>query len=69
MRGSVVGTRLDLQESLEFAEAGKVKATVAKEKLENINDVFAQMDRVRSKDLSFLICTGDYIQWLARQAG
>jgi propanol-preferring alcohol dehydrogenase len=45
VRGSIVGTRLDLQESLEFAEAGKVKATVAKEKLENINDVFARMHR------------------------
>jgi propanol-preferring alcohol dehydrogenase len=45
VRGSIVGTRLDLQESLEFAEAGKVKATVAKEKLENINDVFTRMHR------------------------
>jgi propanol-preferring alcohol dehydrogenase len=45
VRGSIVGTRLDLQESLEFAEAGKVKATVAKEKLENINHVFARMLR------------------------
>jgi propanol-preferring alcohol dehydrogenase len=45
VRGSIVGTRLDLQESLEFAEAGKVKATVAKEKLENINDVFARMHK------------------------
>ncbi len=43
VRGSIVGTRLDLQESLEFAEAGKVKATVTKEKLENINHVFARM--------------------------
>jgi propanol-preferring alcohol dehydrogenase len=45
VRGSIVGTRLDLQESLEFAEAGKVKATVAKEKLENINHVFTRMLR------------------------
>jgi propanol-preferring alcohol dehydrogenase len=45
VRGSIVGTRVDLQESLEFAEAGKVKATVAKEKLENINDVFTRMHR------------------------
>ena len=43
VRGSIVGTRLDLQEALNFAGEGKVKATVATEKLENINDVFARM--------------------------
>lgn len=45
VRGSIVGTRLDLQESLAFAAAGKVRATVATERLENINDVFARMHR------------------------
>ncbi|HJW47718.1 MAG TPA: alcohol dehydrogenase AdhP [Lysobacter sp.] len=45
VRGSIVGTRLDLQESLEFAAQGKVAATVAAEKLENINDVFARMHK------------------------
>ena len=43
VRGSIVGTRLDLQEALEFAGAGKVRATVATERLENINDVFSRM--------------------------
>jgi alcohol dehydrogenase, propanol-preferring len=43
VRGSIVGTRLDLQEALEFAGEGKVKATVATERLENINQVFARM--------------------------
>jgi hypothetical protein len=43
VRRSVVGTRLDLQQSLEFARFGKVKAMVAKDKLENINDVFVRM--------------------------
>jgi propanol-preferring alcohol dehydrogenase len=38
-----VGTRLDLQESLEFAAMGKVAATVATDRLENINEVFARM--------------------------
>jgi hypothetical protein len=37
MRGSIVGTRLDLKESLEFASAGKVRATVTAEPFENIN--------------------------------
>ena len=43
VRGSIVGTRLDLQEALEFAGAGKVRATVSTERLENINDVFSRM--------------------------
>jgi propanol-preferring alcohol dehydrogenase len=43
VRGSIVGTRLDLQQALDFAGAGKVKATVATEPLENINHIFARM--------------------------
>lgn len=45
VRGSIVGTRLDLQEALDFAGQGKVRATVASEPLENINDIFARMRR------------------------
>ena len=45
VRGSIVGTRLDLQESLDFAARGKVHATVTTDKLENINDVFARMHK------------------------
>lgn len=45
VRGSIVGTRLDLQEALGFAGQGKVHATVASEPLENINDIFARMHR------------------------
>ena len=43
VRGSIVGTRLDLQEALDFAGQGKVKATVASERLESINDIFSRM--------------------------
>lgn len=43
IRGSIVGTRLDLKESIEFASAGKVKAIVKAEPLENINDIFQRM--------------------------
>jgi alcohol dehydrogenase, propanol-preferring len=43
VRGSIVGTRLNLQEALMFAGEGEVKATVRTERLENINNVFAQM--------------------------
>ena len=43
VRGSIVGTRLDLQEALDFAGDGKVKATIKTDKLENINEIFAKM--------------------------
>ncbi|GJI98817.1 zinc-dependent alcohol dehydrogenase [Duganella caerulea] len=43
VRGSIVGTRLDLQESLMFAAEGKVKATVSTDSLDNINHVFDRM--------------------------
>lgn len=43
VRGSIVGTRLDLQEALDFAGEGKVKATVSAEPLENVNAIFARM--------------------------
>jgi propanol-preferring alcohol dehydrogenase len=43
VRGSIVGTRLDLEEALAFASEGKVKATVSTERLENINAVIAKL--------------------------
>jgi propanol-preferring alcohol dehydrogenase len=43
LRGSIVGTRLDLQEALDFAGAGAVKATVRTARLEDINDVFERL--------------------------
>lgn len=45
VRGSIVGTRLDLQEALNFASEGKVKATIATERLEDINGIFARMHK------------------------
>jgi propanol-preferring alcohol dehydrogenase len=45
VRGSIVGTRLDLQESLNFAAHGKVRATVTTDRLENINTIFDNMRR------------------------
>ena len=45
VRGSIVGTRLDLQESLQFAADGKVKATVSTARLEEINEVFDRMHK------------------------
>jgi propanol-preferring alcohol dehydrogenase len=43
VRGSIVGTRKDLQEAIDFALAGKIKATVAPCKLDDINHVFGEM--------------------------
>ncbi|MBU3007229.1 alcohol dehydrogenase AdhP [Cobetia amphilecti] len=43
VRGSIVGTRQDLQEALDFAAEGKVAATVQTGKLEDINDIFGRM--------------------------
>ncbi|KCZ66379.1 alcohol dehydrogenase [Hyphomonas sp. L-53-1-40] len=43
VRGSIVGTRLDLQESLDFAKIGAVKAHTATARLEEINSVFDKM--------------------------
>ena len=43
VRGSIVGTRRDLQESLDFAAEGKVRAHIHRDRLENINTVFAAL--------------------------
>lgn len=45
VRGSIVGTRKDLQEAIDFAVEGKVKATVHAAKLEDINEVFDKMKK------------------------
>ena len=44
VRGSIVGTRLDLKEALDIAARGKVKAHISVEPLENINDIFERME-------------------------
>ncbi|MDR6412967.1 alcohol dehydrogenase AdhP [Paraburkholderia terricola] len=43
VRGSIVGTRKDLQESLEFAAEGRVRARIHLDRLDNINHVFAEL--------------------------
>lgn len=43
IRGSIVGTRKDLAEAVEFAAEGKVKAHIHKTALENINQVFSDL--------------------------
>jgi propanol-preferring alcohol dehydrogenase len=43
VRGSIVGTRKDLQEALAFAGEGKVRTTFKEDRLDNINAVFSRM--------------------------
>ncbi|MCG2800907.1 MAG: alcohol dehydrogenase AdhP [Cellulomonas sp.] len=45
IRGSIVGTRQDLAEALDFYATGKIHPTVASEPLENINDIFDRMKK------------------------
>ncbi|MCX7277519.1 MAG: zinc-dependent alcohol dehydrogenase [Burkholderiales bacterium] len=48
VRGSIVGTRMDLQEALAFAGDGKVRTIYSEDKLDNINAVF---DRMRAGNI------------------
>jgi len=43
VRGSIVGTRKDLSEAIAFAADGKVKTTVSERRLDDINDILAEM--------------------------
>ncbi|MFP9117252.1 alcohol dehydrogenase AdhP [Flavobacterium sp. RNTU_13] len=45
IRGSIVGTRKDLQEAINFAAEGKVKANVTAARLEDVNEVFDKMKK------------------------
>lgn len=45
VRGSIVGTRNDLAEALSFAAEGKVGSHVETARLDDINDIFARMER------------------------
>ncbi|MET3584335.1 D-arabinose 1-dehydrogenase-like Zn-dependent alcohol dehydrogenase [Pseudorhizobium tarimense] len=47
MRGSIVGTRQDLEDSLQFAGEGKVASHFSWDKTENINDIFHCMEEGR----------------------
>ena len=44
VRGSIVGTRKDLEESLMFASQGKVASHYSTDKLDNINKIFGNME-------------------------
>jgi propanol-preferring alcohol dehydrogenase len=44
IRGSIVGTRLDMIEALSFFADGKVTSVTQTDKLENINDIFSKLE-------------------------
>ncbi len=44
VRGSIVGTRKDMQEALQFAAEGKVKTTVEVQPLSAINEIFTRLE-------------------------
>ena len=43
VRGSIVGTRLDMDEALAFAAEGKVTATVETHPLDSINEILERL--------------------------
>ncbi len=45
VRGSIVGTRKDLEECLDFAAQGKVAVHYTLDRLENINSIFDKMKK------------------------
>ena len=47
LRGSIVGGRQDLAEAIQFAAEGKVRSTIHKKKLEDINEVFEDLEAGR----------------------
>jgi len=61
VRGSIVGTRKDLEEALQFAADGKVKATIEPQPLGSINDIF---DRLKQGKVN-----GRIVLDIAREAG
>ncbi|KXV06983.1 alcohol dehydrogenase AdhP [Acetobacter malorum] len=44
IRGSIVGTRLDMIEALSFCADGKVKSVTQTDRLENINSIFERLE-------------------------
>ena len=45
IRGSIVGTRADLHEALEFAHRGAIEVAFETRRLEDVNDVLAELKR------------------------
>jgi propanol-preferring alcohol dehydrogenase len=54
VRGSIVGTRRDLQKSLELAAEGGIRARIHTERPENISSVFANLKNDKIDDRAVL---------------
>jgi propanol-preferring alcohol dehydrogenase len=54
VRRSIVGTRRDLQESLELAAEGGIRARIHTDRLENISSVFANLKNDKIDDRAVL---------------
>ena len=48
VRGSIVGTRKDLQEALAFAAEGKVRTVCSEDRLDNVNAI---LERLRAGEV------------------
>jgi alcohol dehydrogenase, propanol-preferring len=59
VRGSIVGTRKDLEEALHFAAEGKVKATIEKQPLGSINNIFDRLKKGKVNGRVVLDITGE----------
>jgi alcohol dehydrogenase, propanol-preferring len=69
IRGSIVGTRLDLAEALSFAGEGLVHATVKAERLEDINDIFKRMHAGKIDGRIVLDITGSHTASAVKEEG
>jgi propanol-preferring alcohol dehydrogenase len=69
VRGSIVGTRLDLAEALSFAREGLVHATTQAEKIEDINDIFKRMHAGKIDGRIVLDITGSNTAKEVREEG
>ena len=69
IRGSIVGTRLDLAEALSFAGEGLVHATVKAERLEDINDIFKRMHAGKIDGRIVLDITGSHTPSAVKEEG
>lgn len=47
VRGSIVGTRMDLKEALALAAEGKIRATIERQPISSVNEVFDRMKQGR----------------------
>jgi propanol-preferring alcohol dehydrogenase len=43
VRGSIVGTRADLREALEFAARGEIEVAYETRRLEEVNEIFEEL--------------------------